>query len=71
LRPLLLVSRLYPISPFHSLWFKIGGQVVLIWNLGKLKPDAMITKKVKLERVEEDGLKSMIKNVKILVDVHG
>jgi hypothetical protein len=31
----------------------------------------MITKKVKLERVEEDGLKSMIKNVKILVDVHG
>jgi hypothetical protein len=31
----------------------------------------MITKKIKLERVEEDGLKSMIKNVKILVDVHG
>lgn len=45
-------------------------QVVLIWSLGKLKPDAMITKKIKLERVEEDGLKSMIKNVKILVDVH-
>jgi hypothetical protein len=31
----------------------------------------MITKKIKLERVEEDGLKSMIKNVKILVDVQG
>jgi hypothetical protein len=31
----------------------------------------MISKKIKLERVEEDGLKSMIKNVKILVDVHG
>jgi hypothetical protein len=31
----------------------------------------MITKKIRLERVEEDGLKSMIKNVKILVDVHG
>ena len=43
------------------------------WIAGKIKPSGMITKKIKLDRVVEDGFHTLIDDkdnqVKILVDL--
>ncbi|KAI9716652.1 MAG: hypothetical protein M1812_005190 [Candelaria pacifica] len=50
-------------------------EVIDALSLGKLKPDGMITRKIKLNEVEEKGFKALIhdkeNHVKILVEVQG
>lgn len=44
------------------------------WPLGALKPEGMITRKIKLDEIEDKGFKALIEDkdnhVKILVEVH-
>ena len=44
------------------------------WLLGQIKPDSMVTKKIQMHEVEEEGFKTLIQDkdnhVKILIEAN-